>query len=398
MKVDIPQGEYIKKIEVNVSDLDVEFAKKKRVALVFICLNDTYWPYLAQVIKDCRQNFLPQHNVDYFAWTDINDDSKKKLLTSLEQRLGAWQQAPEEKKQEHLNVLLSVFAQTIRLYEVFYPNQIIAAVTELQNQGMLFKREGSKYWVESARPMTDMDVLMFYETTKNILLLSFSDLDAALKDVNIIDTEPVQWPAPTLMRYHLFLNEEERLKDYDYIFYMDADMRVVTKISDEILGEGLTAAEHPMYSLRKEYIPPYEPNKNSKAYIPRLGNVLIDEKGKPRFKPYYLAGGFQGGVAGQFIEAMKVMKDVIDKDFNNNYVAVWNDESHWNKYIFEHANPIDGHPTIVLDPSYIYPDSLIKEYYEPLWGRSYEPKIITLTKPFTLSSEGAAEINKFIKK
>lgn len=392
MKVDIPQGEYIKKIEVNDLDIDVEFSKKKKVALVFICLNDHYWPYLTQVIKDCRKNFLPQHNVDYFAWTDINEDSKNKLLTSFEEKLHAWQKATPESKQDYANAILSTFATLIRLYEVFYPTQINEAVQELQQQGMIFKREGAKYWIESTRPMNDLDVMLFYEIAKRVLLLSFSDLDQTLKDVTVIDTEPVAWPAPTLMRYHLFLNEEEKLKEYDYIFYMDADMKVVSKVSDEILGEGLTAAEHPMYSLRKQYIPPYEPNKDSTAYIPRPGAVVTDETGQARFKPYYYAGGFQGGPANLFLEAMKVMKTNIDKDFNNNYVAIWNDESHWNKYLSEH------NPSIVLSPAYIYPDSLIKDYYIPTWGRDYEPKIITLTKPFSLSAEGGSEINKFIKK
>lgn len=391
MKINLPKGEYIKKIEVNDTGLDVEFAKKKKVALIFICLNDHYWPYLGQVIKDCRQNFLPQHEVDYFAWTDINEESKTKMLVTFEKMLQEWREATQEKKQEHVNALLGIFAQLVRLYETFYPKQIGESVAELQKQGMVFKRDGSKFWIESTHPMTDHDVMAFYEIAKGILLLSFKELDIALKDVNIIDTGAALWPTPTLMRYHLFLNEEEKLKEYDYIFYLDADMKVVSKVSDEILGEGLTAAEHPMYSLRPQYIPPYEPNKNSTAYIPRPGKI-IDESGKPRFKPYYYAGGFQGGKAKEFIEAMKEMKSNIDKDFNSNYIAIWNDESHWNKYLSEHE------PSIVLSPAYVYPDSLINEYYVPLWGRTYEPKIITLTKPFSLSSEGAEEINKMINK
>lgn len=392
MKIPLQTGEYIRNISIDDSGIDIDFAKKKKIALIFICLNDHYWPYLSQVVRDCRQNFLPQHSVDYFAWTDINDDSKKAILKKLEDILSAWQNATQESKQEKLNILLGVFAQTVRLYETFFPQQIRDAVAELQRQGMSFKREGDKYWVESIRPMTDTDVMLFYATLQNILLLSFADLDISLKGVNIIETEPVQWPIPTLMRYHLFMNQEERLKEYDYIFYMDADMRVVAKVSDEILGDGLTAAEHPMYSLRKEYIPPYEPNKESTAYIPRPGAVIIDENGQPRFKPYYYAGGFQGGPANLFIQAMKKIKSYIDKDQLNNYIAIWNDESYWNKYLSENQ------PSIVLSPAYIYPDSLIKEYYEPLWGRSYEPKIVTLTKPFSLSSKGAEEINKFIKR
>lgn len=313
MKVPLPNNKYIRKIEVNTNHLEIDFAKRKKVALLFISLNDSYWPYLKQVMEDCKINFLPQHKVDYFVWSDM----------------------PEKDSPEYTN---------------------------LKNTGW-WTKEQLKATVDSLRADTN---------------------------VQVMPTEAIEWPAPTLMRYHLFLQKEEELKGYDYVFYLDADMRVVDKISDEILSEGLLAAEHPMYSLRKEYIPPYEPNPESTAYIPRPGKV-VDENGKKRFRPFYYAGGFQGGKSKDFIKAMKVMRDKIDTDFNKNYVAIWNDESHWNRYLFEYKGPL-----VVLPPSYVYPDSLIKEYYEPIWGRSYEPKIITLTKPFTLSKEGGAHLNEFM--
>lgn len=205
----------------------------------------------------------------------------------------------------------------------------------------------------------------------------------------IFPTEPVDWPLPTLLRYSLFLQQEEKLREYDYLFYCDVDMHFAGVVGDEILGEGLTAAQHPMYALRKEYWPPYEPNENSTAYIKRPGKVISDGD-KPRFMPLYYAGGFQGGKTDEFIRAMRAMKKNIDADFTKNYVAIWNDETHWNKYLSE--NP----PEIVLTPSYIYPDSLIKEYYEPLWGCSYPPKLVTLTKKFTISPEGGEAVAKMI--
>lgn len=247
---------------------------KKKIALVFICLNPPYWPYIKDVVEDCRKNFLVNHDVDYFLWSDIP--------------------------------------------------------------------EGTDY------------------------------------GCTVIPTEPATWPLPTLMRYHLFLQEEEKLKEYDYIFYMDADMRVVAPITEEILGEGLTAAQHPMYAFDRKFMAPTEPNPASTAYM----NV-------PR---YYFAGGFQGGKSADFIAAMKEMKKNIDKDFFNNYQAIWNDESHWNKYLSEHP------PAVICSPSYIYPDSLIKEYYEPIWGRSYTPIIITLTKPFSVSKEAGAAVQETLER
>lgn len=331
-KISFPSGHYIKNIEINDDHLNVVFGQRKKIALLFVAINDRYWPYLKQVIEDCQKNFLPHHNVDYFVWTDIPREDSPEYLDMLEKLL------PEES-----------FNQSISLGNK-PPNQ---------------------WWSRE----TIKDTVGFLRNQKDIYLQ---------------ETAGIDWPAPTLMRYHLFLNEEEKLKEYDYIFYLDADMRVVDKISDEVLGMGITAAEHPMYSLKSQYIPPYEPNKASTAYIHRLGQIT-DDNGSRRFKPYYVAGGFQGGTSAHFIEAMKTMKANIDKDFNNNYTAIWNDESHWNKYLWDYSGDL-----IVLSPSYIYPDSLIKEYYIPLWGRDYPPKIITITKPFSLSKEAGQQLNQMM--
>lgn len=224
-----------------------------------------------------------------------------------------------------------------------------------------------------------------YETE----VMLWSDMPIDQFKGKVFPTEPAQWPLPTLLRYNLFLQEEEYLKQFDYLFYIDVDMRIIDWIGEEILGEGLTAAEHPMYALKPNLYPPYEPNPNSTAYIKRPGKIITTE-GKPRFKPYYYAGGFQGGKTEDFIKAMKAMKETVEKDFNNNYIAIWNDESHWNKYLSE--NP----PTVVLNPSYIYPDSLIDSYYVKLWGRNYSPKIMTLTKSFTTSKEGGDAVKKLV--
>ena len=218
----------------------------------------------------------------------------------------------------------------------------------------------------------------------------WSDMPDTNYGSTIFPTEPVEWPLPTLLRHSLFLQQEEKLREYDYVFYCDVDMRFVNVVGDEILGEGLTAAQHPMYALRKEFWPPYEPNEKSASYVKRPGKLVIME-GKQRFMPLYYAGGFQGGKTDEWIKAMKVMKKMIEKDFMINYIPIWNDESVWNKYLSEHE------PSVVLTPSYIYPDSLIEEYYKKIWGCDYQPKLITLTKKFSVSSDGGEAVKKMIQ-
>lgn len=243
----------------------------------------------------------------------------------------------------------------------------------------------AKEMIEGAR--------QFFLPGHNVDIFLWSDMP---KDMNygatVFETESAPWPMPTLMRYSLFLQQEEVLKDYDYIFYCDVDMKFVGVVGDEILGSGLTAALHPGYAIRKQLWPPYEPNKRSASYIERPGLVTID-KDRPRFMPMYFAGGLQGGVTKEWFKAMREMKKIVDKDLSKNYVPIWNDETVWNKYLEKTPDNL-----IVLTPSYIYPDSLIKEYYEPIvWGCSYQPKLMTLTKKFSLSKEGAEEVEKMIK-
>ncbi len=245
------------------------------------------------------------------------------------------------------------------------------------------------YW-QYVQPMIE-SARRFLLKGHEVDFILWSDMPSDYKvDAKIIPTEPFTWPLPTLHRYHLFLREEELLSEYDYIFYVDADMKFVSRVGDEILGD-LVGAQHPMYAVSKSYIPPYEPNSNSTAYIPRTGRVLTENKSK-RFEPLYFAGGLQGGRSDIFINAMKVMKERIDEDFaKNNYIAIWNDESHWNRYCFE--NP----PTVVLNPSYVYPDSLVRNYYMKVWGRNYVPKLITLTKKFSLTKQAAGDIQQTLK-
>jgi len=218
------------------------------------------------------------------------------------------------------------------------------------------------------------------------------------KEMTVIPTAPETWPMPTLMRYHLFLQEEEKLAEYDFVFYCDVDMQFVNVVGDEILGEGLTVAPHPGYYTRKEVWPPFEPNDKSEAFIKRPGFLALMD-GKPRYHPFYAAGGLQGGKSDAFIKAMKVMKDKISKDMAKSYVPIWNDETVWNKYLFDILPKEELEKCKFLTPSYIYPDSLIKEYYEPIvWGQSFVPRLVTLTKPFSISKEGGAAVAKMIAK
>jgi len=313
--------------------------KKKKIGILCIDLNPPYWQFANEMLWGLNTFFLKHHeikdkyDVQLMLWSDLPEDK-----TEISLKLAEW---------------------------LAFRGDVQTSIINKTQQNYIVKDDKKEYvdkMIKDAQSIRTRGAEIFY-------------------------AEPIDWPMPTLMRYHLFLQQEEKLKDYDYLFYIDVDMKITDWIGEEILSDGLTAAQHPMYALRRNYYPPFESNPESKAYIKRPGRIL-EEDGKKRFEPLYFAGGFQGGKTTEFIKAMKVMRKNVDDDHANNYIAIWNDESHWNKYLY------DVPPKIVLSPSYIYPDSLIDSYYVKLWGRNYSPKIMTLTKNFTTTSAGGQAVQK----
>lgn len=335
--------------DINRIALDAEFTnyfsanggqldKKYKVALCCICVNPPYWQYIKPMIEGAKQFFLPGHQTDVFLWTDLPDLKQKDL----------------------------------KLPDYF-------KIRELFDKG---EKQTIDLTLQVNNPVNHPQLTAEIKE-------SFRKLQEKPLDAIIFPIEPIEWPMPTLMRYHTMLQQEEKLAEYDYVAYIDVDMMFVNIVGDEILGKRLTAVQQPMYSVDKKFIPPYEPNSKSASYIPRPGKV-VNDNGKPRFLPLYLAGGFQLGESKAFISAMKEMKKTIDKDLNNNYVPIWNDETVFNSYLFN--NPSDD--DIILTPSYCYPDSLIKEYFEAIWGYSYQPKLMTLTKKFSFQPGSGEQLQK----
>lgn len=164
-------------------------------------------------------------------------------------------------------------------------------------------------------------------------------------ETHYIEHKP--FPLATLQRFEVFDNHRDILEGYDHYFYIDADMRLVAPVGDEILGERV-AVLHPGF-VGKTGTP--ERRIKSSAYIAK------NEKNR------YFAGGFQGG--SDYLTICRVLADNIRVDMSKQIIAVWHDESHWNWYLHHYK------PDVVLDPAYCYPES---------WDLPYERKILALDK------------------
>lgn len=176
----------------------------------------------------------------------------------------------------------------------------------------------------------------------------------------VSETEPKGFPKETLFRYDTMLRCSHRFKSYDYVFYIDADMLFVDRVEDkDITADGITATLHPGY-VGTRGTP--ETNPISRAFC--------------KNNTAYYCGGFQGGITREYLFAMVEMATNIGRDADDGVMAVWHDESHWNRFLAN--NP----PAKVLSPDYCYPD-VPNDYYRNKWaaaGMNVSPKILALEK------------------
>lgn len=126
-----------------------------------------------------------------------------------------------------------------------------------------------------------------------------------------------RFPFVSLYRYKYFTC---KTYECDYLFYSDIDMKIVDFIDESILGN-IIAVRHPGFD--KVGGGSWETNELSTAYV------------FPENRIAYYAGGFSGGQCERYYRAMKEMKRNIDEDDRNGVMAIYHDESHFNKYLSE---------------------------------------------------------------
>lgn len=197
--------------------------------------------------------------------------------------------------------------------------------------------------VTSARKhfCTDCDVTYYVFTDGEV---------PAGSDIVRIEQGRMGWPYDTMMRCKLYHDNRDLFTSEDYLFACDADMLFVDSVGQEILSDRV-ATQHPGFVGKRGT---YEDrNRASAAFV------------APYEGAHYFAGGFHGGSSDEFVKLVRTMIEGIEKDLETNFIAVWHDESHLNRYF------IDNPPTLILNPSYCYPEN---------WRLPYHKRLLALDK------------------
>jgi hypothetical protein len=175
-------------------------------------------------------------------------------------------------------------------------------------------------------------------------------------DIIRVEQKKLGWPFDTMMRFHMFNRIEPLLTEYDYIFFMNANMLVVDEITSDILptkeNDYLVGVDHPGFTGRDPKFYTYEKNPISNFFIK-------DGEGK-----HYFQGCLNGGRSNEFLSMSKELEYLMNEDLQKRHIPLWHDESALNWY-FSKRNPK------LLAPSYAYPD---------VADPPYEKKILQLDK------------------
>ncbi|XP_053533214.1 globoside alpha-1,3-N-acetylgalactosaminyltransferase 1-like isoform X1 [Ictalurus punctatus] len=155
-----------------------------------------------------------------------------------------------------------------------------------------------------------------------------------------------RWQEISLRRMEMIekLIEKELTGKADYIFSLDVDSKFYAHWGAESLGD-LVGVLHAWYfgSSRNHF--PYERRPESQAFIPF-------EEGD-----YYYGGAVIGGRLDEVHKLAKTCRMQLDVDRANHIEAIWQEESHLNKYFLYNK------PSKALSPEYLWDDTK--------WKRSY---------------------------
>lgn len=176
-------------------------------------------------------------------------------------------------------------------------------------------------------------------------------------NVTVISESSKGFPMDSLLRFKMFDSISDQLAKFDYLFFFNSNMFINKEINEDILPTGeeeLIGLIHPGYFNTNYKFFPYERNPKSTAFIPYKSGATYD----------YFMGSLNGGKGNAYLKLIKTLNDNVNKDLDSNFIALYHDESHLNRYY--HFAKVKK-----LEPSYGFPeDSSIP----------YDQKIIILDK------------------
>tara|TARA_S200002703_G_scaffold159605_1_gene173699 strand:+ start:544 stop:1260 length:717 start_codon:yes stop_codon:yes gene_type:complete len=200
-------------------------------------------------------------------------------------------------------------------------------------------------------------------TDKTYFVFTDGEMEGLPDNIHPFSQEHLSWPYITLYRFGTILKAKEALSNFDYVLFLDADMRIVDTVSEEELftDKKFIGVHHPCHFLKMnphtQYPGAFETDPRSCAAISDKDDIST-----------YWQGCLWGGKVPFVIDMMRELHRRTVEDEGRNVIAVWHDESHMNKFFIENKSEVH-----TLGPQYAYPE-VFAGYCE------FDPVIVHLAK------------------
>lgn len=169
---------------------------------------------------------------------------------------------------------------------------------------------------------------LFSESKKHYFVFTDSSklLSLQSENVTIIPYIDRGWVTNVMAKSHCILSVRSSLEKYEYVFYINANYKVLSPIScqDILPGENegyLSALSFDIYRDLDKELYGYDRNPESQAFIP-YGEGS-----------YYYQGGFYGGRVTEVLALTEAIEYASQIDRAKGIMALWHDESYLNKYL-----------------------------------------------------------------
>jgi len=183
-------------------------------------------------------------------------------------------------------------------------------------------------------------------------------------DINQSDYNPNNWynlmhqSVGGLRRFSIIRMVEDKLKEFDWFVFIDADMYCVETIEDFFDDtKKFFGVQHPTFHeswSKNTGIIPHERNNLSVTY------VSPDED-----DGVYLQGCVWGGKVPEVLDMITKLDNKVKTDIENKILARAHDESHLNRFRLDNKDQF-----YILHPSFAFPGNIPSEQF------SHTPKFI----------------------
>ena len=200
-------------------------------------------------------------------------------------------------------------------------------------------------------------------TEKVFLIFTDGELNELPNNIKVYHQEHLEWPYITLKRFEILNKAREEIEHCDWLVFLDADTRVVSKVTEEefFSDKPYFGVHHPCHALKMqphtEYPGAFETNTNSRAGVTEEDDTSM-----------YYQGCLWGGRVPEVMDMIEELDSRVEEDLSNDVIAVWHDESQLNKFYSEVKEDVH-----LLGPEYAYPE-VFQDHC------NFEPKIVHLAK------------------